>query len=72
MPYCRADTFHGKDGGIQVLAGLALSSQTLLSLLRTPGCQSCLEKFSKSEFDEFTSIENYTQLLLIKPIWQIQ
>jgi hypothetical protein len=28
--------FHGKEGGIQVLAGLAPSGQTAGSLLRTP------------------------------------
>jgi hypothetical protein len=30
--YGNASTFPGKEGGIQVLAGLALSSQTVISL----------------------------------------
>jgi hypothetical protein len=33
------DTFLGKEGGIKVLASLALSSQTVGTLLRTPGWQ---------------------------------
>ncbi len=36
MPCSWAGVFLGKEGGIQVLAGLAPSSQTLGSLLRTP------------------------------------
>ncbi len=43
----------GKEGGIQVLPGLAPLSQTVGSLLRTP------KTSAKIEFGEFTSMEKY-------------
>ncbi len=42
-----AGAFPGKEGGIQVLAGLSLSSKRVVSLLRTPGWQSWPEKIAK-------------------------
>ncbi len=63
---CRcAGAVTGIEGGIQVLAGLAQSSQTIGSLLRT-------DRPAKCDFDEFTSIEKYTQLLFIEHIRQSQ
>ncbi len=62
---CCAGAVTGIEGGIQVLAGLAPSSQTIGSLLRT-------DRPAKCEFDEFTSIEKYTQILFIEHIRQSQ
>jgi hypothetical protein len=39
MPRISVDMLLGKEGGIQVLAGLALSNQIVGALLRTPGWQ---------------------------------
>jgi len=47
MPCRYAGMFQEREGGIQVLAGLAPSSQRVGSLLRTPGQQSWTEKFGK-------------------------
>ncbi len=45
----------GKDSRIQLLAGLAPSSQVVGSLLRTPWLQSQAERFGKKSFGKFTS-----------------
>ncbi len=56
-----------------MLAGLAPSSQTVGSLLKTPGQQSSPEKkWNKSEFGKFTSMEKYAQPLLIERSRQSQ
>jgi hypothetical protein len=52
--------FPGKEGGIQVLAGQALSSQRVWLLIENP------EKLSKCEFGKFTSMEKFIPLHLIK------
>jgi hypothetical protein len=56
------DTFPWKEGGIQVLAGIALSSQTVGSYLRTSLAGKAIQKNScKRKFGEFTSMEQCTQ-----------
>jgi hypothetical protein len=47
MPRISMDTFLGKKGGIQVLAGLVLPGQIVGSLLRIHGSQSILEKYGE-------------------------
>jgi hypothetical protein len=64
VPCSCAGTFPSKEGGMQVLAGLAPSSQTTVYLLTT----AWLKKLAKSDLGEFTSMEKYTQLLLIERI----
>jgi hypothetical protein len=69
---CRAcsSIFSRKEGGIQVLDGLAPSSQTGGALLRNPFHR---EKYlSKGGFSELTLMGKNIQLLLIKCIWQSQ
>jgi hypothetical protein len=51
-------------GKILVMAGLAPSSQTEGSLLRTPGLQSQFERFDKRELSKFTLMEKCTQPFL--------
>jgi hypothetical protein len=54
--------FPGKEGGIQVLAGVAPSSQTVGSYLRTSLAGKSIQKNStKREYSEFTSMEKCTQ-----------
>ncbi len=64
--------FPGKEGEIQVLAGLAPSGQTVGSLLRTPAGKASQNFSAKCHFREFTSMEKYTRLFLIKRILQSQ
>ncbi len=64
MPCSFACVFLRKEGGIQVLAVLASSSQTVGSLLRTFWSA----KPAKSLFGKFTSMGNCTPLLLIESI----
>jgi hypothetical protein len=64
-------TFPRKEGGIKVLACLALSNLTVAFLLRTSWVAKPARKNSaKDEFDEFTSMEKYTQPVLRECIWQ--
>ena len=65
MPWGCMGLFPGTVGGIQVLAGLATSSQT-------EGSFADQKDIEKSEFGKFTSMEKYTQLLLTECIWQGQ
>jgi hypothetical protein len=65
--------FLRKEGGIQVLGDLATSSQnsgTLFENLLT--CKVGKINLTKSEFDEFTSMEKCIQLPLIEHIRQTQ
>ncbi len=64
MPCSFAGTFTSKEGGMHVLAGQAPSSQTTVYLLTT----AWLKQLAKSVLGEFTSMEKYTQLLLIERI----
>jgi hypothetical protein len=66
--------FLGKEGGIQVLAGLAPSSQNRRILTENPlaGKAGFQKNLAKTEFRKFTSMDKYPQLLLIEHIWQIK
>jgi hypothetical protein len=67
----RVGAFPRREGGIQVLAGLALSSQTVMIHFETPRAGKAGRKNSaKSGLREFTLTVKYTQLLLIKRIRQ--
>jgi hypothetical protein len=73
MPCRHTGAFSGKEGGIQVLAGLATSNQTVRSLLRNPlGSKAVWKKITKIEFGKFALVEECTQLLLIQHIQKSQ
>ncbi len=67
MPCRCTDVLPMKEGGIQVLASLAPSSQTVGFLLRPPPLAG-LPKMANFMLGNFTSKGKYTQLLLIKHI----
>jgi hypothetical protein len=65
-----ARMFPVKQGGIQVLAGLTLFIQTVGSLLRKPWPEKPARQiWQKNKFGEFTLMEKYFQLILVKCIW---
>jgi hypothetical protein len=68
IPLGLTGALFGKEGGIQVLAGLAPASQILGPILKTPADQHGRKKLTKSEFDEFTSTKKWTQLFPIELI----
>ncbi len=61
--------FHGKEGGLHVLAGLAPSSQTVGYLLRSHWLASGQKNSVKSCFKNSLQWKNCTRLLLTKWIW---
>jgi hypothetical protein len=68
-----AGTFLRKEGGIQVLGDLATSSQNSRFLFENLLTHKVGKiNLTKSEFNEFTSMEKCTQLLLIERIRQTQ
>jgi len=69
IPHSCISALPRKEGGTQVLAGLALSNQILGSLLRTPWPKFPSEIWQNVRLGKFTLMEKYTQLLLTNRIW---